>query len=74
MTEKEFMKIFNKALDFVDNEMDSKKTYDRIINDILNDRPNDEKDTHMMQFIQTYENERTNNLVRIVLKNLLVNE
>lgn len=53
---------------------DDEENIERIREDVKTCNPNDDWTNKMFKFIQQYENERTNNLVRIALKEFLIKD
>ena len=53
---------------------DDEENIERIREDAKNGNPNDDWTNKMFKFIQQYANERTNNLVRIALKEFLIKD
>lgn len=71
MNSDQFEQKFSKMLDKFDEQFDSAANYQRIQNDVDNGNPTDDETSKMFKFIQQYENERTNNLIRVALKEFL---
>ncbi|MEY2347602.1 hypothetical protein [Lentilactobacillus buchneri] len=67
MTNDEFLNKF-------DDMFDDEENIERIREDVKNGNSNDDWTNKMFKFIQQYENERTNNLVRIALKEFLIKD
>lgn len=67
MTNDEFLNKF-------DDMFDDEENIERIREDVKTYNPNDDWTNKMFKFIQQYENERTNNLVRIALKEFLIKD
>lgn len=57
-----------------DDMFDDEENIERIREDVKNGNSNDDWTNKMFKFIQQYENERTNNLVRIALKEFLIKD
>lgn len=74
MTNDEFDEKYAEFLNKFDDMFDDEENIERIREDVKNGNPNDGWTNKMFKFIQQYENERTNNLVRIALKEFLIKD
>ncbi|MCT3557110.1 hypothetical protein EFR93_04140 [Lentilactobacillus buchneri] len=74
MTNDEFDEKYAEFLNKFDDMFDDEENIERIREDGKKGNPNDDWTNKMFKFIQQYENERTNNLVRIALKEFLIKD
>lgn len=74
MTNDKFDEQYAEFLNKFDDMFDDEENIERIREDAKNGNPNDDWTNKMFKFIQQYENERTNNLVRIALKEFLIKD
>lgn len=74
MTSDEFDEKYAEFLNKFDDMFDDEENIERIREDVETCNPNDDWTNKMFKFIQQYENERTNNLVRIALKEFLIKD
>nr|WP_252892703.1 hypothetical protein [Lentilactobacillus otakiensis] len=74
VTSDEFDEKYAEFLNKFDDMFDDEENIERIREDAKNGNPNDDWTNKMFKFIQQYENERTNNLVRIALKEFLIKD
>ena len=74
MTNDEFDEKYAEFLNKFDDMFDDEDNIERIREDVKNGNLNDDWTNKMFKFIQQYENERTNNLVRIALKEFLIKD
>lgn len=74
MTSDEFDEKYAEFLNKFDDMFDDEENIERIREDVKTYNPNDDWTNKMFKFIQQYENERTNNLVRIALKEFLIKD
>lgn len=74
MTSNEFDTKYAEFLNKFDDMFDDEDNMERIRENIENGNLNDNWENKMFKFIQQYENERTNNLVRVALKEFLIKD
>ena len=74
MTNDDFDEKYAEFLNKFDDMFDDEENIERIREDVKTYNPNDDWTNKMFKFIQQYENERTNNLVRIALKEFLIKD
>ncbi|EMF0155433.1 hypothetical protein [Enterococcus hirae] len=73
MTEKEFEERFAKMLDLFDDMYDQEENYLRNVERVKEQMPNATEAEKMMFLQDSINRERTNNLVRVALKEFLLN-
>lgn len=72
MTDEEFEAKYAAFLDRFDNLFDTKENYLRIAADVAKDKPNASKEEKSYYLEHLLQIERTNNLVRLALKDFLL--
>lgn len=74
MDEKEFESKYAKVLDDFDDLFETSENYTRISDDVLRNIPDAPLSEKEFRFEHLYQTERTNNLIRLALKNFLLSD